>query len=132
MGTDITDPDPEIMESFKYLVNTTEERIKYQSMPFDGKVQCWIDDEKDGFLAAEIQETKGDDVTVKTSKGTTVTLKKDKIMDMNPPKYYQNEDMADLTYLNEATVFNNLSSRYLAWKIYVRLVLFSKYFHSLK
>ena len=40
-------------------------------------------------------------------------------MDMNPPKYYQNEDMADLTYLNEATVFYNLSSRYMAWKIYV-------------
>jgi myosin heavy subunit len=126
MGTDITDPDPEIMESFKYLVNTTEERIKYQSMPFDGKVQCWIDDEKDGFLAVEITETKGDDVTVKKSNGETVTLKKDKIMDMNPPKYYQNEDMADLTYLNEATVFNNLSSRYLAWKIYVGFVHFKK------
>jgi myosin heavy subunit len=124
MGTDITDSDPEIMESFKYLVNTTEERIKYQSMPFDGKVQCWIDDEKDGFQAVEITDTKGDDVTVKKSNGESVTVKKDKIMDMNPPKYYQNEDMADLTYLNEATVFNNLSSRYLAWKIYVRLAHF--------
>lgn len=72
MGTDLTDPDPEIMESFKYLVNTTEERIKYQSMPFDGKVQCWIADHKDGFVSADIQETSGDDVTVKTSKGEVI------------------------------------------------------------
>ena len=73
MGTDITDPDPEVMESFKYLVNTTEERIKYQSMPFDGKVQCWVED-KDGFDTAEITATNGDDVTVKTSKGEVCFL----------------------------------------------------------
>jgi myosin heavy chain 6/7 len=61
--------DPEIVESLKYLLVTKEERIKLTSQPFDAKKQCWIPDHKEGFLAAEIQSTAGDDVTVKTSAG---------------------------------------------------------------
>ena len=64
--------DPEAVESFKYLLVSKEERMKYSSMPFDGKKACWIPDHKEGFLAAEIQETKGDDITVKTSKGEVI------------------------------------------------------------
>lgn len=36
--------------------------------PFDGKKNCWVPDEKEGFIAAEIQSAKGDDVTVRTVK----------------------------------------------------------------
>ena len=39
---------------------------------------------------------------------------------MNPPKYEKTEDMADLTYLNDATVLHNLRVRYMDWLIYVR------------
>ena len=39
---------------------------------------------------------------------------------MNPPKYDKIEDMAMMTYLNEATVLYNLKERYAAWMIYVR------------
>ena len=38
---------------------------------------------------------------------------------MNPPKYEKCEDMADLTYLNDATVLHNLRVRYMDWLIYV-------------
>ena len=38
---------------------------------------------------------------------------------MNPPKYEKCEDMADLTYLNDATVLHNLRTRYMSWLIYV-------------
>ena len=38
---------------------------------------------------------------------------------MNPPKYEKCEDMADLTYLNDATVLHNLRERYVCWYIYV-------------
>ena len=120
MGTDLTDPDPEVMESLKYLVITTAERIKMQSTPFDAKKQCWAPDHKEGFVAAEIQSTKGEEVTVKTSKNETLTFKKDDLQQMNPPKFDKCEDMSDLTYLNDATVFCNLRSRYMAWLIYVR------------
>ena len=68
--------DPEIIESLKYLLVSKEERIKYSAMPFDGKKSCWVPDHKEGFLAAEIQSTKGDDVTVKTSKGEVILFEK--------------------------------------------------------
>ena len=42
---------------------------------------------------------------------------------MNPPKYDKIEDMAMMTYLNEASVLYNLKERYAAWMIYVRCVL---------
>ena len=40
---------------------------------------------------------------------------------MNPPKYEKCEDMADLTYLNEACVLHNLRTRYMSWLIYVSI-----------
>lgn len=66
--------DPEIVESMKYLQVTTAERIKLQAQPFDGKKQCWVPDAKEGFIAAEIQSTKGEEVTVKTSKSEVCLL----------------------------------------------------------
>ena len=61
--------DPEIIESLKFLLISREERMKLTSQPFDGKKSCWVPDHKEGFLAAEIKSTKGEEVTVKTSKG---------------------------------------------------------------
>ena len=46
-------------------------------------------------------------------------MKKDLIQQMNPPKFEKLEDMADLTYLNEASVLYNLRARYTAGYIYV-------------
>ena len=40
-------------------------------------------------------------------------------MEMNPPKFEKLEDMANLTYLNEAAVLHNLKSRYVSGFIYV-------------
>ena len=38
---------------------------------------------------------------------------------MNPPKFEKIEDMASLTYLNEASVLHNLRQRYYSSLIYV-------------
>ena len=38
---------------------------------------------------------------------------------MNPPKFEKVEDMAGLTYLNEASVLHNLRQRYYSSLIYV-------------
>ena len=46
-------------------------------------------------------------------------VKKDDIQQMNPPKYEKCDDMADLTYLNDASVLHNLRQRYSSWFIYV-------------
>ena len=44
-----------------------------QSKPFDAKKNVWVPDKEEGFLASEIKSTKGDNVTVITSKGTEVS-----------------------------------------------------------
>ena len=49
-------------------------------------------------------------------------VKKTQCMEMNPPKYEKCEDMADMTYLNDATVLHNLRTRYMSWLIYVRII----------
>jgi myosin protein heavy chain/myosin heavy chain 6/7 len=46
-------------------------------------------------------------------------VKEEDLQQMNPPKYEKCEDMADLTYLNDATVLHNLRTRYMDWLIYV-------------
>ena len=42
----------------------------------------------------------------------------------NPPKYELLEDMANMTYLSEASVVHNLNSRYLRFLIYTYSGLF--------
>lgn len=116
------DPDD---EDFKYLAIDRKKMLKEQTQPFDGKKNCWVPWEKEGFGAAEIQSTKGEEITVKLTKcGETKTFKKDDIQQMNPPKYEKIEDMANMTYLNEASVLYNLKARYQAGFIYTYSGLF--------
>ena len=46
-------------------------------------------------------------------------MKKDEAQEMNPPKFDKTEDMANLTFLNEASVLANLKDRYKDMMIYV-------------
>jgi len=46
-------------------------------------------------------------------------VKKDDVQSMYPTKFEKIEDMANMTYLNEASVLNNLRSRYVSGYIYV-------------
>jgi hypothetical protein len=70
MNYRFSDPnDPEVVEAMKYLALPSDEKIKLRSQPFDAKKACWIPDPKETFIAADIESTKDDQVTVKTSKG---------------------------------------------------------------
>lgn len=69
MSSNYDHNDPEIVEIMKYLVLPPEEKIKLQAQPFDGKKACWVPHPKESYVAGEIVSTKGDDVTIKTSKG---------------------------------------------------------------
>merc|ERR1719232_2587392 len=59
---------------------------------------------------------------VETSK--KVLVSKDDMQKMNPPKYDKQEDMADLTCLNEASVLHNIKERYFSGLIYTYSGLF--------
>nr|XP_026492065.1 myosin heavy chain, muscle isoform X14 [Vanessa tameamea] len=113
------DPDPT-----PYLFVSLEQKRIDQSKPYDGKKACWVPDEKEGFVQGEIKATKGDLVTVNLPGGEEKTLKKELLSQVNPPKFEKVEDMADLTYLNEAAVLHNLRQRYYAKLIYTYSGLF--------
>lgn len=54
----------------------------------------------------------------------TKQFRKEQLAQVNPPKYEKTEDMADLTFLNEASVLHNLKQRYYSNLIYVSSILF--------
>ncbi|GMR57873.1 hypothetical protein PMAYCL1PPCAC_28068 [Pristionchus mayeri] len=109
---------------FPYLGISREDKAKSLARPFDSKKNCWVPDAEEGFVQAEITATKGDQVTVVTARGNEITVKKDEAQEMNPPKYDKTEDMANLTFLNEASVLANLKERYAAMMIYTYSGLF--------
>ncbi|KAI6172634.1 Myosin head [Aphelenchoides besseyi] len=83
---------------FPYLAISREDKIAFASKPFDSKKNRWVVDAEDGFVAAEIKSESGDQVTLVTSKGNEVTVKKEDAQEMNPPKFTKTEDMANLTF----------------------------------
>merc|ERR1719232_1089568 len=71
------------------------------------------------------KKARGEEVEVEiqeTSKKMFVA--RDDMQKMNPPKYDKQEDMADLTCLNEASVLHNIKERYFSGLIYTYSGLF--------
>uniref|UniRef100_A0A8B9LA47 Myosin, heavy chain 11b, smooth muscle n=1 Tax=Astyanax mexicanus TaxID=7994 RepID=A0A8B9LA47_ASTMX len=91
---------------------------------WSAKKMVWVPSEKDGFQSASIKEEKGDEVVVELDNGSKITVHKDNIQKMNPPKFSKAEDMAALTCLNEASVLHNLRERYFSGLIYTYSGLF--------
>jgi len=53
---------------FKFLALDRKKMLE-EAPPYDAKTSCWVPDQREGFMRANIQSTKGDDVTVLTEKG---------------------------------------------------------------
>jgi len=57
--------DPNYAPWKEYLAIDRKALIKEQgTTPFDGKKACFVPDEKDGFVVADIVSSKGDEITV--------------------------------------------------------------------
>lgn len=54
------------VDPMPFLAPPEKERIEAMNKPYDIKKSCWVKDEKEGFIAGEIQSEQGDQVTVKT------------------------------------------------------------------
>ncbi|XP_046899858.1 myosin-11a isoform X2 [Hypomesus transpacificus] len=92
---------------------------------WSAKKLVWIPSEKQGFEAASVKEEHGDEVLVELAdNGKKMTVNKDDIQKMNPPKFSKVEDMAELTCLNEASVLHNIRERYFSGLIYTYSGLF--------
>ncbi|TRM59064.1 P-loop containing nucleoside triphosphate hydrolase protein [Schizophyllum amplum] len=92
---------------------------------FNEKKWVWVPDEKEGYLAGWVNKEQGDTAEIIMAAGgefrnvPLIALSK-----MNPPKFDRAEDIADLTFLNEASVVHNLRLRYGSGAIYTYSGLF--------
>merc|ERR1711981_380482 len=106
------DPDP-----LPYLVVTLEMKRADAQLPYDPKKSYYCPDGKHGYMECMLESLDGDKATVACGHEKKV-FKASEIGQVNPRKFEKIEDMADLTYLNAASVFRNLDVRFKAKLIY--------------
>ncbi|CAB4054209.1 MYH6_7 [Lepeophtheirus salmonis] len=113
------DPDP-----LPYLVVSNEMKRQDMAKPYDPKKSVWVPtDNGQGFVEGLLDsETGGKSIVMVGHEKKT--FKPDQVGQVNPPKFEKCEDMANLTYLNDASVFNNLKTRFQAKLIYTYSGLF--------
>merc|ERR1719350_1510688 len=71
------------------------------------------------------KKARGEEVEVEIQETSKkILVSRDDMQKMNPPKYDKQEDMADLTCLNEASVLHNIKERYYSGLIYTYSGLF--------
>jgi len=119
------DPDPT-----EFLWPSMDMKKADQSKPYDPKASVWIMDEKTHGYKEGILEV-GDIALEDPAQKCVVacghekfTLKGAQVGRVNPPKFEKCEDMVNLTYLNDASVFWNLKTRYQAKLIHTYSGLF--------
>lgn len=83
------------------------------------KKLVWIPHPEAGFVPGSIKKEEGEVLVVEMQDGQKKNISKDEIQKMNPPKFEKVEDMAELSFLNEASVLHNLTDRYYSGLIYV-------------
>merc|ERR1712168_364419 len=107
------DPDPT-----EFPVPSIEMKRADQAKPYDTKKSVWIPDPKDGGYREGMLES--GDLEDPASKCLVAvahekfTHKAAEVGKVNPPKFEKCEDMVNLTFLNDASVFWNLKTRYQA------------------
>ena len=113
--------DPEL----KYLqVDRAKMHDVVAQAEWSKKKMVWIPHPEQGFLRGGITSEKGEEMTVELDNGQKQKVHKDEIQKMNPPKFEKVEDMAELSFLNEASVLHNLTSRYFSGLIYVSILIY--------
>merc|ERR1712055_641753 len=117
------DPDPT-----EFLLTSIEMKRADQAKVYDTKKSVWIPDPKTGGYREGLLES--GDLEDPASKCLVAvghekfTHKAAEVEKVNPPKFEKCEDMVNLTYLNDASVFWNLKTRYQAKLIHTYSGLF--------
>merc|ERR1711963_1186699 len=124
------DPDPT-----EYLLPSIEMKREDQAKVYDTKKSVWIMDAKTHAYKEGLLESgdiaslgaEGADLSAKMVVAVgheKFTLKGAEVGKVNPPKFEKCEDMVNLTFLNDASVFWNLKTRYQAKMIHTYSGLF--------
>uniref|UniRef100_A0A0K2TA41 Myosin heavy chain 1 [Tribolium castaneum] n=2 Tax=Lepeophtheirus salmonis TaxID=72036 RepID=A0A0K2TA41_LEPSM len=114
------EPDPDPMP---YLVVSNEMRRNDMHKPYDAKKSVWVPDLEGGYCEALLDSEEGGKSTVMIGHIKKV-YKTDEVAQVNPPKFEKCDDMANLTFLNDASVLWNLRNRYTSKLIYTYSGLF--------
>jgi len=112
------DPDP-----CPFLVVTLEMKREDMLKPYDPKKSYWCPDGKGGYAECMLESDDGTKAVVMKGHEKQV-FKSEEVGQINPPKFEKCEDMANLTFLNDASVFHNLEVRFKAKLIYTYSGLF--------
>ena len=119
----LADPDPT-----EFLLPSLDMKRSDQAKPYDPKKSVWIPDPKTGGYREGLLES--GDLEDPASKCVVAvghekfTHKSADVGKVNPPKFEKCEDMVNLTFLNDASVFWNLKTRYQAKMIHTYSGLF--------
>lgn len=96
-----------------------------QDAEFASKRWVWLPDSKRAFIKGfVISEEEGDRLKVRCSDDSDRIVNASDVDNVNPPQFDRSNDMAELTFLNEASVVHNLATRYSADEIYTYSGLF--------
>jgi len=106
-----------------YLVISLEMKREDAMKPYDSKKSYWCPDGKGNFLECMLESNDGTKAVVMCGHEKKV-FKSSEVGQVNPPKFEKCEDMANLTFLNDASVFYNLKVRFQAKLIYTYSGLF--------
>merc|ERR1711981_1041759 len=118
--SDGPDPDPS-----PWLIVSDDLKVKLKSKPYDPKKSVWVPDKATGgYFEGLLDSIDGEKVSVKILGKDTKVFKKDQVGQVNPPKFDCQDDMAGLTYLNDACVLWNSVVRYKNELIYTYSGLF--------
>ncbi|KAJ1858750.1 class II myosin [Coemansia sp. RSA 1822] len=117
-------PAPSVSLSSR-TAHTAPDLFEQANVNFTEKKWLWVPHEKEGYIAGYVVSEDGNDmVTVHLMTGRDVAVNINVTERVNPPKFEKVEDMADLGYLNEASVMHNLKQRYASNMIYTYSGLF--------
>lgn len=91
---------------------------------FSSKKWVWVKDIEKEFIKGWVVKEEGEDLHVRCLDDSDRIVNINDVDKVNPPKFDRVDDIAELTYLNEASVVNNISLRYSSGLIYTYSGLF--------
>ncbi|KAF5310181.1 hypothetical protein D9619_010457 [Psilocybe cf. subviscida] len=102
-------------------------RSAVEQAQFNEKTWVWVPDAHEGYLAGWVNKEDHEEEIAEVimhQSGEFRQVPFEELFKMNPPQFDRVEDIADLTFLNEASVVHNLRLRYLSTAIYTYSGLF--------
>jgi len=118
----------QFQDAAPYLRMTDQEKLKLtaEAQAKAATKMAWVADKENAYLKAELVNMAGGKATLKTEDGKEYTMDEAKFEEeqCNPVKFDKIEDMANMTFLNEASVLYNLKQRYEIFMIYTYSGLF--------